>query len=517
MEKKQIAVEMRDMYKVYPNGTVANSGVNFSVFKGEVHALVGENGAGKSTLMKVLYGLEEKTTGEVRIFGEEVNFRSPKDAIACGLGMVHQEFMLVPSFTVAENVVLGNEKTKHGFCDRAAEKAELAKLSEQFGLRVELDEPVYRISVGAKQRVEILKVLYNRAKIIILDEPTAVLTPQETDELFRSLRLLVHDGYTIILITHKIREVMEISDHVTVLRSGKTIKTLKTSETTPEEISQLMIGRKLKAKLQRTEHDLSGEPVFEVKNLRVLDRKSAAKVKDISFSIHKGEIFGIAGVEGNGQAELIDAIIGFLKPCGGEIYYHGKQITGISAAQFRQNHIGYIPDDRNLRGSSLNQTIAENILIGSRGKRQFRAGPLLRWDRIRQFSRELIQKYDIKASSEQAPVCSMSGGNIQKVIVAREIDDNPDFLIACQPTRGVDISSIEYIHNKIIEQRNSGTAVLLISAELSEIMGLSDRIGMLYDGSIVATHDNDDTITEQQIGAYILNGRKDEPEMEAKV
>ncbi|MBP3311853.1 MAG: ABC transporter ATP-binding protein [Butyricicoccus sp.] len=515
MEEKQIAVEMRDMHKIYPNGTVANSGVNFSVAKGEVHALVGENGAGKSTLMKVLYGLEERTGGQVEIFGKEVHFRSPKDAIACGLGMVHQEFMLVPSFTVAENVVLGNEKTKHGFCDRNAEKKELASLSEQFGLRVELDEPVYRISVGAKQRVEILKVLYNRAKIIILDEPTAVLTPQETDELFRSLRLLVHDGYTIILITHKIREVMEISDHVTVLRGGRTIRTLKTSETTPEEISELMIGRKLNAKLQRTEQPHSDKPVFEVRGLRVRDQKNALKVKDISFSIHKGEIFGIAGVEGNGQAELIDALTGFLKPCSGEVYYHGKNVTGVSAAKFRKQRIGYIPDDRNLRGSSLSQSIAENLLIGFHERGQFRLGALLRWNRIRQFAKELIQKYDIKAASEQAPVCSMSGGNIQKVIVAREINDQPDLLIACQPTRGVDISSIEYIHNKIIEQRNQGTAVLLISAELSEIMGLSDQIGMLYDGSIVAIHANDGTLSEQQIGAYILNGQKDKTEAEA--
>lgn len=506
-------IEMKDMYKIYPNGTVANSGVNFCVKKGEIHALVGENGAGKTTLMKVLFGLEEKTKGAIYISGKEVNFKSPREAIANGMGMVHQEFMLVPSYTVAQNIALGNEKKKKIFCDRKSEKEQMEKISKQFGLTADFDEPVYRLSVGAKQRIEILKVLYNNAKIIILDEPTAVLTPQETEELFCSLRLMVKDGYTIVLITHKIKEVMDISDSVTVLRNGQTIKTLKTSETNPDEITRLMIGRQLKPKRERVE--CSGKKkIFEVEHLNVMDRRGALKVKDMSFSIKEGEIFGIAGVEGNGQAELIDAIIGFLKPASGKVYYDGKDITGISTADFRKKSIGYIPDDRNLRGSSLNQSVAENFIICSHSSGEFNKGPVLNWKKVRRQARHLIDEYEIKTDGETALVGSMSGGNVQKVIVAREISKRPDLLIACQPTRGVDISSIEYIHNKIIEQRNEGAAVLLISAELTEIMGLSDKIGMLYNGELVAIRDNDNTITENEIGKYILNGHQNQSKTE---
>ncbi|MDE7332820.1 MAG: ABC transporter ATP-binding protein [Lachnospiraceae bacterium] len=503
----QNVIEMKDMYKIYPNGTVANSGVNFCVKKGEIHALVGENGAGKTTLMKVLFGLEEKTKGAVYISGKEVNFKSPKEAIANGMGMVHQEFMLVPSYTVAQNIALGNEKTKKIFCDRKSEKEQMEKISKQFGLAADFDEPVYRLSVGAKQRIEILKVLYNNAKIIILDEPTAVLTPQETEELFCSLRLMVKDGYTIVLITHKIKEVMDISDSVTVLRNGQTIKTLKTGETNPDEITRLMIGRQLKPKRERVECK-DGKTIFEVSHLNVMDRRGALKVRDMSFAIKAGEIFGIAGVEGNGQSELIDAIIGFLKPSSGRIFYNGKDITGISTSDFRKESIGYIPDDRNLRGSSLTQSVAENFIICSHNSGKFNKGPYLNWKEVRKDARDLIAEYEIKADSETALVGSMSGGNVQKVIVAREISKKPNLLIACQPTRGVDISSIEYIHNKIIEQRNEGTAVLLISAELTEIMGLSDKIGMLYNGELVAVRDNDDSVTENEIGKYILNGRQ---------
>ena len=505
----QYVIEMKDMYKIYPNGTVANSGVNFRVKRGEIHALVGENGAGKTTLMKVLFGLEENTKGAVYISGKEVNFKSPREAIASGMGMVHQEFMLVPSYTVAQNIALGNEKKKKIFCDRKAEKEQMEKISKQFGLTADFDEPVYRLSVGAKQRIEILKVLYNNAKIIILDEPTAVLTPQETEELFCSLRLMVKDGYTIVLITHKIKEVMDISDSVTVLRNGQTIKTLKTSETNPDEITRLMIGRQLKPKRERVERQRE-KTIFEVAHLNVMDRRGALKIKDMSFSIKEGEIFGIAGVEGNGQSELIDAIIGFLKPASGKVFYDGKDITGVSTADFRRESIGYIPDDRNLRGSSLNQSVAENFIICSHSGGEFNKGPFLNWKEVKEEARHLIGEYEIKTDGETALVGSMSGGNIQKVIVAREISKKPDLLIACQPTRGVDVSSIEYIHNKIIEQRNEGAAVLLISAELTEIMGLSDRIGMLYDGELVAIRDNDDTITENEIGKYILNGRQDQ-------
>ena len=509
----QNVIEMKDMYKIYPNGTVANSGVNFCVKQGEIHALVGENGAGKTTLMKVLFGLEEKTKGAVYISGKEVNFKSPREAIASGMGMVHQEFMLVPSYTVAQNIALGNEKKKRIFCDRKSEKEQMKKISKQFGLVADFDEPVYRLSVGAKQRVEILKVLYNNARIIILDEPTAVLTPQETEELFSSLRLMVKDGYTIVLITHKIKEVMDISDSVTVLRNGKTIKTLKTSETSADEITRLMIGRQLKPKRERTEYS-GGKTVFEVEDLNVLDRRGALKVKNMSFSIKEGEIFGIAGVEGNGQSELIDAIIGFLKPSSGKVFYDGKDITGISTSDFRKESIGYIPDDRNLRGSSLTQSVAENFIICSHNDGIFNKGPFLNWKEVRRESRHLIDEYEIKTDGEMALVGSMSGGNVQKVIVAREISKKPDLLIACQPTRGVDVSSIEYIHNKIIEQRNEGTAVLLISAELTEIMGLSDKIGMLYNGALVAIRDNDESITENEIGKYILNGYQNQSEME---
>ncbi len=502
-------IEMQNVYKIYPNGTVANKGINFSVRAGEIHALVGENGAGKSTLMKMLFGLERPTGGSIKVNGREVRFKSPKDAMAAGLGMVHQEFMLVPSFTVVENVALGNELVKGIICDRKTERKKMQKIAEEFGLEIDLNSRIYQLPIGVKQRVEILKTLYNGAKTIILDEPTAVLTPQETEELFQSLRMLVAKGYTIILITHKIQEVVSVSDRVTVLRDGAVIRTMDTRDTTQEEISTLMVGRKLSPPIARKQFS-DMETVFAVKGLNVSNRRKAGAVKDVSFSIRAGEVFGIAGVDGNGQTELIAALTGFAPVNSGEVYFQGRKITNMTIADLRDLSIGYIPEDRNTMGASLDSSIGENLVLNVLKRKSFSWGPLIDQKAFSAYSDKLIRNFEIKTDSRKLPMRSMSGGNVQKAVVARELSEDPKLIIACQPTRGVDIASIEYIHNKIIEQRNAGAAVLLVSTELTEILALSDRIGMMYNGELVAVVNNDEALTENEIGLYILGLKRQE-------
>lgn len=510
IEMNNNVIEMQDVFKIYPNGTVANRGVNFCVRAGEIHALVGENGAGKSTLMKMLFGLEEPTSGTIKINGQEVHFKSPKDAMAAGLGMVHQEFMLIPSFTVVENVALGNEVTRGLFCDRKTEEQKMRRIAEEFGLNLDLQSRVSQLPVGVKQRVEILKTLYNGAKVIILDEPTAVLTPQETEELFRSLKILVAKGHTIILITHKIQEVISISDRVTVLRDGSCIQTMNTADTNQEEISTLVVGRKLKPPVAREAYP-EAKPVLRVENLTVANDRNPAAVKNLSLTVHSGEIFGIAGVDGNGQSDLIAALTGFAPLTAGKVYFEEQEISGIRTSALRKLSVGYIPEDRNTMGASLDSTIEENLVLNVHSQKDFSKGLLLDFKKLGAYSDQLIRDFEIKTDSGKLPVRSMSGGNIQKTVIARELSQEPKLIIACQPTRGVDIASIEYIHNKIIEQRNHGAAVLLISTELTEVMALSDRIGMMYSGELVATRDNDGTLDENEIGLYILGIKRQEP------
>lgn len=509
-----VLLEMKDIHKVYPNGTKANQGVNLVIHEGEIHALVGENGAGKSTLMKILFGLEAPTAGEIIYKGEKIWFQGPKDAIKKGIGMVHQHFMLVPSLTVAENIVLGDEPRSglfNLFRDRKKAISDTQKLIDEFGLKVEPEAKVETISVGQKQRVEILKVLHHGARLIILDEPTAVLTPQETDELFDSLKVLVKQGYTIIFITHKLREVMEISDRITVLRAGKSVGTLITKETNKEEISRLMVGRDVLLRVDKAKAKPK-ETVLAVENLVVNNNKGSTAVNKISFQIRAGEIFGIAGVEGNGQTELIEAITGLRKVRSGRIQYLNQDLVGKSVLEIRKMGIGHIPEDRQSRGACLTASIAENLILDRYRTKEFRTGPLLNAKQIREFSRQMIKAFDIRTESEDFPVGSLSGGNIQKVVIARELSKNPKLLIASQPTRGVDIGAIEFIHREIVKKRDEGTAVLLVSAELSEVMSLSDRIGVMYNGEMVAIIDNTEELTEQEIGQYMLGVKRQEKE-----
>ncbi|MGO0060330.1 ABC transporter ATP-binding protein [Brevibacillus fluminis] len=505
-------LEMKNIHKTYPNGTKANQGVNLTIREGEIHALVGENGAGKSTLMKILFGLEQPTEGELRYKGQPVTFHNPKDAIAHGIGMVHQHFMLVPSFTVAENIVLGIEKRRGPlslFTDRKAAVKSVQQLSESYGLRVQPEARVETISVGQKQRVEILKALYRGARLLILDEPTAVLTPQETDELFVALRQLVTQGYTIIFITHKLREVMEISDRVTVLRAGKTIGTLATKETSKEEISRLMVGRDVLLRVEKKAANPQ-DVVLAVENLSVADNRGSIAVKQLSFSVRSGEIFGIAGVEGNGQTELVEAITGLRARVGGSVRFLQQELTGLDVLGIRNLGIGHIPEDRQSRGACLTASIQENLILDLYRQKAFNRGGLLHQSSLKQKVDELIAHYDIRTKSGDFLAGSLSGGNLQKVVIARELSKDPKLLVAAQPTRGVDIGAIEFIHREIIRKRDEGTAVLLISAELSEVMSLSDRIGVMYNGELVAILENNHALTEEEIGFYMLGVKKHE-------
>ncbi|CAM3386992.1 ABC transporter ATP-binding protein [Marinicrinis lubricantis] len=505
-----VLLEMIDIHKTYPNGTMANRGVNLEVHEGEIHALVGENGAGKSTLMKILFGLENPTSGTIKYKGEAVRFQGPRDAINQGLGMVHQHFMLAPSLTVSENIVLGDEPRKglfKVFRDRKTELNQIHHLIEQFGLKLDPNAVVDSISVGQKQRVEILKVLYRGAKLIILDEPTAVLTPQETDELFDSIKSLVSQGYTIIFITHKLREVMEISDRITVLKAGQTVQTLMTKDTNKEEISRLMVGRDVLLRVEKQEPQLR-DIILEVHNLSAVNEKGLPVLKEVSFQIQGGEVFGIAGVEGNGQTELVEVITGLKQATGGHVTYLKEELLGKSIGEIRKMKIGHIPEDRQTTGACLTSTIEENIILDVYGQKEFKTGPFMNRKKLKAFARDLMETFDVRAENEEIMAGSLSGGNLQKVVIAREIAKNPKLLIASQPTRGVDIGAIEFIHKEIIKKRDEGTAVLLVSAELSEIMSLSDRIGVMYNGELVAVLNNTSELTEQEIGYYMLGIKK---------
>ncbi len=510
-----ILLEMKDIHKVYPNGTAANRGVDLTVHEGEIHALVGENGAGKSTLMKILFGLEAPTSGTITYKGTPVAFHGPSDAIKQGMGMVHQHFMLVPSLTVSENIVLGEEPKKGVFRDRSKELQEVQRLIDTYGLKVNPQAKVENIPVGQKQRVEILKVLYRGAKLIILDEPTAVLTPQETDELFDSIKSLVSEGHTIIFITHKLREVMEISNRVTVLRAGKSIATLMTKDTNREEISRLMVGRDVLFRVEKKPSE-PGETVLSVRNLRALDDKGSQALNGVSFDVRAGEVLGIAGVEGNGQTELVEAITGLRKAQSGEIRYMDQSLIGKSIKKIRQMKIGHVPEDRQTSGASLDSTIAENLILDYYRNPEFRRGPFLNNKKIKEFARKMMQMFDVRAQSEETMAGALSGGNLQKVVVARELSKNPKLLIASQPTRGVDIGAIEFIHREIIKRRDGGAAVLVVSAELSEVMALSDRIAVFYNGEIAAVLDNTPDLTEEEIGYYMLGIKKQGQEAAAQ-
>ncbi len=505
----EYAVAMRNITKQFPR-VLANDDVTFLVRPGEIHALVGENGAGKSTLMNILYGLLLPTSGTIEIYGRPVNFQGPGDAIANGIGMVHQHFMLIPPLTVAENIILGQEPSHRGIVDMAHANKMVRELSEQYGLKVDPTVKVETLTVGIEQRVEIIKVLYRKAEILILDEPTAVLTPQEVDELFEILRSLQRQGKTIIIITHKLQEVMAVSDAVTVMRRGKLVGMVATKETSREELANMMVGRQVLLRVERGEAN-PGNEVLRVEGLRAMNNKRFTVLHDVSLTVRSGEILGLAGVEGNGQSELVEVLTGLRKADQGHVYLDGQEITNLSPRAIKEHGMGHIPEDRHRRGLILNYSVAKNLILGLHHCPPFVKKKLglvvMNFPRINQTADKLTEEFDIRPPDRENLAGNLSGGNQQKVVVAREFNHNPRFLLAAQPTRGVDVGSIEFIHRRLVQARDEGKAVLLISADLEEILSISDRIAVMYEGKVVGILSPQEA-TEERLGLMMTGGGK---------
>ena len=500
-------LELRGIVKEFP-GIVANDHVDFELAKGEVHALLGENGAGKSTLMNILYGLYKADAGEIRLKGKPVEFTSAKDAIQAGIGMVHQHFMLIPVMTVAENIVLGVEPRREGvLLDEGAAERRVRDLAQTFKFAIDPHATIESITVGQQQRVEIMKALYRNAEILILDEPTAVLTPQEAEDLFEILRTLKREGISIIFISHKLNEVLEIADRITVLRRGKKIETVPREGATEESLARAMVGREVLLRVEKPPAE-PGDRLLEVEDLHVLDDRGIEKVSGVSLSVRAGEIVGIAGVDGNGQSELIDAIAGLRKTESGVVRVAGRELDHATAREMLDAGVGHIPEDRQRRGLILEFTIAENVAL-----HDYAEAPAAKWgwlfpQRLIARARSLIREFDVRGGGPLTRAGGLSGGNQQKVVAAREIARDPKVLIAAQPTRGLDVGAIEYLHRRLVEERGEGRAILLISLELEEILSLSDRILVLYEGEIVGEHTGE--ISEEQIGLEMLGGGQKE-------
>ncbi|KYF67341.1 heme ABC transporter ATP-binding protein, partial [Sorangium cellulosum] len=487
-------LEARGITKRF-GGVLANDRVDLDLREGEIHALLGENGAGKSTLMNVLYGLVRPDEGELRRSGRPVVLRSPSDAIALGIGMVHQHFMLIPVFTVAENIVLGAEPARRGgVIDRRRASDEVRALSTRHGLGVDPDARVEDLPVGVQQRVEIIKALYRKAEILILDEPTAVLTPQEADDLFRVLRGLTAQGVSVLFITHKLREVLAVADRVTVMRAGRVVGAAVPAETDERGLAATMVGREVALQVTKAPASPPASPgavVLEVERLGVAGRRGAGgdAVREVSFSVRAGEILGIAGVQGNGQTELVEAITGLTAARGGRVLLRGRDVTGALPRALIERGVSHVPEDRQRHGLVLSYSIADNLALCTYHKAPFSSRGVLRDDAREENARRLVKSFDIRAPGPETPVSALSGGNQQKVILARELSRPVELLVASQPTRGVDVGSIEHIHREIVAARDAGAAVLLVSAELDEVLSLSDRIAVMYRGGIVATRD----------------------------
>lgn len=503
----EYVIEMLNIRKEF-GGFVANDNITLQLKKGEIHALLGENGAGKSTLMNVLFGLYQPESGEIRVRGEIVNISNPNIANDLGIGMVHQHFMLIDIFTVTENIILGSEPTKAGKINIKKAEEEIRTLSEKYGLAVNPSAKIADISVGMQQRVEILKTLYRGAEILIFDEPTAVLTPQEIKELIQILRNLINEGKSIILITHKLKEIMEVCHRVTVIRKGKGIKTLHVSETNPNELASLMVGREVTFK---TEKALAkpGKVVLNIEELVVKDSRKVTAVDHLNLTVHEGEILGIAGVDGNGQTELLEAITGLTEADSGTVTLNGKNITNLPPRRITETGIAHIPQDRHKHGLVLDYPIGINMVLQTYYKQPFSKNGILNFKEISSKAKKLIEEFDVRTPDEYTLARALSGGNQQKAIIAREVDRNPTLLIAAQPTRGLDVGAIEFIHKRLIEQRDHGKAVLLISFELDEIMNVSDRIAVIYEGKIVATVNPKET-TEQELGLLMAGSKRTE-------
>ncbi len=518
------SIELLDITKRFAR-TLANDDVNLRVSTGDIHALVGENGAGKTTLMETLYGLYQPDSGRIRIHEKEVTIKSPHDSIKLGIGMVHQHFMLVPKLTVLENIVLGAETTKRFLLDLRKTTTDISALAEKFSLNVPLTEKVENIGVGIQQRVEILKAIYRKADILVLDEPTAVLTPQETKQLFKIMSELNRQGKTIVFITHKLNEVMEISRRVSVMRKGKIVGELETLKTSPQEIAQLMVGRPVLLHVEKSQKEIGAPPQggsstrLFVNHLEYIDRRGVKVLNDVSFEVASGEILGIAGVEGNGQSQLVECIAGLVRPTSGSIKIDGVELVGLNAREIFKLGFAHVPEDRIKRGLVLDFSVEENLILGM--ETRFSPNFLMRRKEIRQNAELLIEKFDIRPADPSIRARSLSGGNQQKVIIARELfrlseeprsgdsfgTGNAQVIVASQPTRGVDIGGIEFIHRTLIGARDSGKAILLVSADLNEILSLSDRIAVMYNGRIVKIFP-DNNVEETELGLYMTGSSK---------
>ena len=507
----EYVIEMLGIRKEFGN-FVANNNITLQLKKGEIHALLGENGAGKSTLMNVLFGLYQPEAGEIKVRGESVKITDPNKANDLGIGMVHQHFMLVENFTVTENIILGSEPTKLGAVNIKKAAKDIAALSKKYNLDVDPYAKIEDISVGMQQRVEILKTLYRGAEILIFDEPTASLTPQEITELMAILKLLIREGKSIIIITHKLKEIMEVSDRVTIIRKGEGIGTVVTAETNPNELAELMVGRQVEFKTEKTEAHPT-EEVLSIENLIVTDYRNIEKVKGLNLSVRRGEIVGIAGIDGNGQSELIEAITGLRKIKSGKVTLNGKDITGLKPRNITETGLGHIPQDRHKHGLVLDFPIGHNIALQTYYQKPISNGFFMNYSKINEKARQVMEEFDVRTGhGEMTPARALSGGNQQKAIIGREVDRDPDLLIAALPTRGLDVGAIEFIHSRLIEQRDKGKAVLLISFELDEVMNVSDRIAVIYDGTIVDTVYPKET-NEQELG-LLMAGEKRQAKMD---
>lgn len=508
MSRVDYVIEMLNIRKEFP-GIVANDNITLQVQKGEIHALLGENGAGKSTLMNVLFGLYQPEKGEIRVKGEPVKITDPNIANKKGIGMVHQHFMLVDTFTVTENIILGAEPKSVGTVDIKSAEEEVREISDRYGLKVDPSAKIKDISVGMQQRVEILKTLYRGAEILILDEPTAVLTPQEIKELIEIMKTLIQEGKSIILITHKLKEIMEVCDRCTVIRKGQGIGTVDVSQTSTTELASLMVGREVSFNTEK-EPAQPKDDILHIRDLRVKDSRGVDMVKGLNLDVRAGEIVGLAGVDGNGQSELIEAITGLRDVEGGSIDLKEQNITNLPPRKVTESGVAHIPQDRHKFGLVLDFPIGENMSLQNYYQKPYSNMGVLNYKEIYRKANSLIEEYDVRTPSEFTPARALSGGNQQKAIIGREVDRSPELLIAAQPTRGLDVGAIEFIHKKLIEERDKGRAVLLLSFELDEIMNVSDRIAVMFDGQVVANVSPEET-NEQELG-LLMAGSSEQKE-----
>ena len=505
-ETMEYVIEMLNITKDFP-GIRANDNVTLQLKKGEIHALLGENGAGKSTLMSVLFGLYQPTKGMIKVRGEEVHIKNPNYANDLHIGMVHQHFKLVDTYTVVENIILGKETTKYGLLDKSQARERIVSLSNQYNFNIEPESLIKDISVGMQQRVEILKMLYRDAEIMIFDEPTAVLTPQEIEELMKIMKEMAAEGKSIILITHKLKEIKQVADRCTVLRKGRHIGTVDVKETSIERMAEMMVGREVSFNVEKEEMN-PGAEVLKVENLSMFNKEGKQVLKNVSFEARRGEILCIAGIEGNGQTQLVEAITGLQSHYTGHISINQTEISSMSIRDRTLTGLGHIPEDRHKHGLVLEYTLAENMILQSYFDDEFQKNGFLKFDAISEHTNDLIERFDIRSGRGEHTVSrSMSGGNQQKAIVAREFDRNPELMIAVQPTRGLDVGAIEYIHKQLVSLRDQGKAVLLVSLELDEVMTVSDRILVMYEGELVANVDPKQ-ITENELGLYMSGSKR---------